>query len=152
MEHAKGTADMQGNLARSKVGIDINKNNAEARTAEGTGEAEYIRQTGMAKGAEVEAIGLARAKGYQAQVDALGSAPTALVNVVTALSEGKAKFVPDILVTGGGNGGAIEGLAAAAMRFLNTNGGNGKRLGLTGATQTPPSTTEPAAETTPRKK
>jgi regulator of protease activity HflC (stomatin/prohibitin superfamily) len=145
MEHAKGTADMQGNLARSKVGIDINKNNAEARTAEGTGEAEYIRQTGMARGAEVEAIGLARAKGYQAQVDALGSVPTALVNVVTALSEGKAKFVPDILVTGGGNGGALEGLAAAAMGFLNTNGGNGKHPGLSGGIAMPPSATESAA-------
>jgi hypothetical protein len=46
------------------------------------------------------------------------------VNVVTALSEGKAKFVPDVLVAGGGNGGAIEGLAATAMRFFG-NGGNG---------------------------
>jgi hypothetical protein len=125
MEQAKGTADMQADLARSKVGIDINKNNAEARTAEGTGEAEYIRQTGTAKGAEVEAIGLARAKGFQAQVDALGSNATALVNVIASLSEGRAKFVPDILVTGGGNGGgALEGLAATAMRFFN--GGNGK--------------------------
>jgi len=125
MEQAKGTADMQADLARSKVGIDINKNNAEARTAEGMGEAEYIRQTGTAKGAEVEAIGLARAKGFQAQVDALGSNATAFVNVVSSLSEGRAKFVPDILVTGGGNGGgALVGLAATAMRFFN--GGNGK--------------------------
>ena len=142
MEHAKGTADMQGNLARSKVGIDINKNNAEARTAEGTGEAEYIRRTGMAKGAEVEAIGLARAKGYQAQVDALGSVPTALVNVVTAMSEGHAKFVPDILVTSGGGGGAFDGLAAAAMRVLNSNGGNGKHPEL--GALVPPKETPPA--------
>jgi hypothetical protein len=125
MEQAKGTADMQQDLARSKVGIDIKKNNAEARTAEGAGEADYIRQTGTARGAEVEAIGLARAKGFQAQVDALGSNATALVNVISSLSEGRAKFVPDILVTGGGNGGgALDGLAATAMRFFN--GGNGK--------------------------
>ena len=127
MEQAKGTADMQADLARSKVGIDIKKNNAEARTAEGTGEAEYIRQTGTAKGAEVEAVGLARAKGFQAQVDALGSTATALVNVISSLSEGKAKFVPDILVTSGGNGGALDGLAATAMRFFGGNGGNGAR-------------------------
>jgi SPFH domain / Band 7 family len=123
MEQAKGTADMQADLARSKVGVDIKKNNAAARVAEATGEAEFIRQTGTAKGAEVEAIGLARARGYRAQVEALGSNATAIVNVVTALAEGKAKFVPDVLVAGGANGGgAFEGLAATAMRFLGNGG------------------------------
>jgi len=39
MEQAKGTADMQADLARSKVGVDIKKNNADARVAEATGEA-----------------------------------------------------------------------------------------------------------------
>ena len=125
MEQAKGTADMQADLARSKVGVDIKKNNASARTAEAGGEAEYIRQTGTARGAEVEAVGLARARGYRAQVEALGSNATALVNVVTALAEGRAKFVPDVLVASGANGGgALEGLAATAMRYLG-NGGNG---------------------------
>ena len=123
MEQAKGTADMQADLARSKVGVDIKKNNADARVAEATGEAEYIRQTGTAKGAEVEAVGLARARGYRAQVEALGSNATAIVNVVAALAEGKAKFVPDVLVAGGSNGnGAIEGLAASAMRFFGSSG------------------------------
>ncbi len=124
MEHSKGTAEMQAELAKSKVGVDIKTNNATARAREGNGEAEYIRLTGTARGAEVEAVGLARAKGYQAQVSALGSTATALVNVIGSLSEGHAKFVPDILVTGGVNGGSsIDGLAATAMRFL---GGPGK--------------------------
>jgi len=56
--------------------------------------------------------------------------------------------VPDILVTGGGNGGALEGLAAAAMGFLNTNGGNGKHPGLTGGSGMPPSATGSAANST----
>ncbi len=124
MEHAKGTADMQADLARSKVGVSIKSNNAEARVAEGNGEAEYIRKTGAAKGAEVEAVGLARAKGFEAQVGALGPNATALVNVINALAEGRAKFVPEILVTSGNGSGAFEGLAAAAMRFF----GNGKPL------------------------
>jgi len=123
MEQAKGTADMQADLARSKVGVSIKKNDADARVAEAGGEAEYIRQTGTAKGAEVEAVGLARAKGFQAQVEALGPNATALVNVIAALAEGRAKFVPDILVTGGSNGGgALDGLAATAMRFLAADG------------------------------
>jgi SPFH domain / Band 7 family len=122
MEQAKGTADMQADLARSKVGVDIKKNNADARVAEAVGEAEYIRQTGTARGAEVEAVGLARARGYRAQVEALGSNATAVVNVVTALAEGKAKFVPDVLVAGGNGNGAIDGLAATAMRFFGNGG------------------------------
>jgi hypothetical protein len=130
MEQAKGTADMQADLARSKVGVDIKKNNADARVAEATGEAEFIRATGSAKGAEVEAIGLARARGYRAQVEALGSNATAIVNVVTALSEGKAKFVPDVLVTGGNGGGALDGLAATAMRFFGNGGNSGAGAAL----------------------
>jgi len=135
MEHAKGTAEMQAELAKSKVGVDIKSNNATARASEGNGEAEYIRLTGTARGAEVEAVGLARARGYQAQVAALGSTATALVNVIGSLSEGHAKFVPDILVTGGGNGGsALDGLAAAAMRFL---GGPGKVVPVPGVAPAP---------------
>ena len=123
MEHSKGTAEMQAELAKSKVGVEIKSNNANARAKEGNGEAEYIRLTGTARGAEVEAVGLARARGYQAQVNALGSNATALVNVIGSLSEGHAKFMPDILVTGGGNGGsAIDALAAAATRFLGSPG------------------------------
>jgi len=118
MEQAKGTADMQAELARSKVGVSIKQNNADARTAEAGGEAEYIRQTGTARGAEVEAVGVARAKGYEAQVRALGAGPTALVNVVTALAEKGAKFVPDVLVSGGNSGAALDGLAATAMKLL----------------------------------
>jgi hypothetical protein len=124
MENSKGTADMQADLAKSKVGVDIKTNDANARTEEARGEAEFIRQTGTARGAEVEAIGLARARGYEAQVRALGSNATALVNVITALADGSMKFVPDILVASGSNGGgALEGLAATAMRYLGGNGG-----------------------------
>ncbi len=119
MEHSKGTADMQADLARSKVGVNIKSNNAEARIAEANGESEYIRKTGAAKGAEVEAVGLARAKGYEAQVQALGANVTALVNVINALAESGARFVPEVLVTSGSNGhGALDGLAATAMQWL----------------------------------
>jgi tripartite-type tricarboxylate transporter receptor subunit TctC len=44
--------------------------------------------------------------------------PTALVNVATVLSDGKAKFMPDVLVAG--SGGSIDGLAAALVKFFNT--------------------------------
>jgi regulator of protease activity HflC (stomatin/prohibitin superfamily) len=116
-EHARGTADMQTELAKSAVGVQIQTNNAEARKAEADGEATYIRQTGAAKGAEIEAVGLARAKGFEAQVHALGSNATALVNTVSSLAERGVKFVPEVLVTNGATGG-IEGLAAELTRFF----------------------------------
>jgi regulator of protease activity HflC (stomatin/prohibitin superfamily) len=118
MEASKGTADMQSDLARSKVGIDIQTNRAAARKAEADGEATYIRETGMAKGAEVEAVGLARAKAYREQVQALGQGPTTLVNAITALAEKNVKVMPEILVAGGGSN-AVDGLAAALMAYLS---------------------------------
>ena len=120
MEQAKGTADMQAELAKSKVGIEIKSNNSNARKAEGDGEAYYIRETGSAKGAEVEAVGLARAKGFEAQVRALGTNATALVNSINALAEKNIRFVPEVLVNSGNAAGAVEGLAAAAMRLLGS--------------------------------
>ncbi len=121
-EQAKGTADMQAELAKSKVGVDIKTNNANARKAEADGEATYIRETGAAKGAEVEAVGMARAKAYKAQVAALGQGPTALVNSVDALSKSGVSFVPQILVAGGGNGGILEALAAQIMGSISRQG------------------------------
>jgi hypothetical protein len=121
MEASKGTADMQAELAKSKVGVDIQTNRALARKAEADGEATYIRETGMAKGAEVESVGLARAKAYREQVEALGKGPTAIVNAVTALAERNAKIMPEILVAGGGGG--LDGLAGALMAYLSKTAG-----------------------------
>jgi regulator of protease activity HflC (stomatin/prohibitin superfamily) len=100
MQQAKGQADMQALLAKSKIGVDIKSNDSAARKAEAEGEAFYVEKTGTAKGAEVRAIGLARAAGFEAQVKALGSNATALLNVATALAEAHVKLVPDVLVTG----------------------------------------------------
>jgi hypothetical protein len=112
LERSKGEADMQGDLARSKVGVDIKTNESTARQAEARGEAAFIRETGAARSAEVEAVGLARARAYTAQVEALGQSGTVLVNALTGLAEKGAKLVPDIVTVGGGSG-AVDALAAA---------------------------------------
>jgi regulator of protease activity HflC (stomatin/prohibitin superfamily) len=131
LEKARGTADMQAELAKAQVSVDINRARANARKAEADGEAAYVEVTGAAEGsrrkaiglgdaAAVEALGLAKAKGYQAQVESLGSGPTAAVALANALSEGKLNVMPEVLVTGGG--GAIEGLAATLMNNMRKNG------------------------------
>jgi hypothetical protein len=120
-EKATGIAGMQAQLAQSAVGVDIKKNNAEARKAEAEGEATYIERTGAAQGAQVRAVGLARAEAYQKQVAALGQGATALVNAIDALVKSNVPFMPNILVAGsGGSGsGVLEGLGALLMRKLN---------------------------------
>jgi uncharacterized membrane protein YqiK len=108
--------------------VDINRARADARKAEADGEAAYVELTGAAEGsrrraiglgdaAATEALGLARAKGYGAQVQSLGAGSTAAVAIANAVSEGGLQVVPEVLVSGGG--GAVEGLAATLMRAMN---------------------------------
>jgi hypothetical protein len=131
MEKAKGTAEMQAQLASAQVGVQIKTNQADARSAEARGEAAYVQLTGeaeasrrqaigLAEARATEALGLARAVGFEAQKDALGGTATALVAVANAVAEGHITVVPEVLVTGGG-GSPIDGLAATLMRYL----GNG---------------------------
>jgi regulator of protease activity HflC (stomatin/prohibitin superfamily) len=115
MEQSKGVAEMQSELARSRVGVEIKSNDAEARKREAEGEAAFIRETGAAHGAEVEAVGLARARAYAEQVRALGPGATTLVNLAGALADSKNRFVPEVLV---GQGGSLEGLAATITHLL----------------------------------
>jgi len=119
MEKTKGEADMQTELAKSTVRVEITKNLADARKNEADGEAEYLQKVGTAKGAEVRAVGMARAEAYERQVRALGPMPTALVNAVTALAEKQLKFVPDVLVAG--SGGSLDGLAGVLMNYLQSD-------------------------------
>jgi regulator of protease activity HflC (stomatin/prohibitin superfamily) len=126
MEKAKGTADMQAQLAAAQVSVEIKSNQAQAREAEAGGDAAYVRLTGLAEAdrtqavglAEAkatEALGLARAAGYTAQRAAIGDMPTALVAIANAVAEGDLKIVPEVLVTGGSS---LDGLAATLMRSL----------------------------------
>jgi hypothetical protein len=72
-EKAIGRADKQRELASAEIEVDIKKNRAEARKKEEDGEAYYVAETGRAKGAEVEAVGLARAKALQGTDGSPGS-------------------------------------------------------------------------------
>ena len=128
MEKAKGTADMQG-AARDRAGQRARSSRTEAertRQAEAQGEAAYVELTGRGRGdpgrgdrsreaqGATEALGVARATGFEAQKEALGETATALVAVANAVAEGHITVVPEVLVTGGG--GSFEGLAATLMR------------------------------------
>jgi hypothetical protein len=116
VKKATGQVEMQEALAKSEISIEVEQNNAKAKIAKADGEAKYISETGKAQAAEVEAVGLAKAKAYAQQVSALGKMATAIVNVADSLAKGGVKIVPDVLVAGGGN--ALEALAATFTNKL----------------------------------
>jgi hypothetical protein len=119
-EKAAGLGDAQRELAKSEVGVKIKENNALARKAEADGEATFTEKTGAARGAEVRAVGLARAEAYDRQVQALGPTATALVNVIDALSRISQPIVPEVLVSGGSS---LDALAGTLVK--NVLGGQG---------------------------
>jgi uncharacterized membrane protein YqiK len=135
LEQQRGVADMQSQLAQANVSVDIERSRAEAARARAEGEAAVITLTGAAEATRTEAIGhatasaeealgVARAKGFDAQRKAIGSEQTALVAALREVGSGHVKIVPDIQV-GGGEGGVIGGLGALLMRNLASEDGNG---------------------------
>lgn len=143
LEQQRGVADMQAELAQANVSIDIERSRAEAASARAEGDASVITTTGRAEAtrtrdigdasaAAEEALGLARAAGFDAQRKAIGAEQTAMVAALREIGTGHVKIVPDIQV--GSEGGVLGGLGAILMRTLATNhnemgNGSGDRSG-----------------------
>jgi uncharacterized membrane protein YqiK len=136
LEQQRGVADMQAQLAQANVSIDIETANAQAARARAQGQADVITTTGgaeatrtralgEAEAAAEQALGLARAKGFNAQRQAIGAAQTALVAALHEVASGDVKIVPDVQV-GAEAGGVIGGLGALLMRSLS-DGGDARR-------------------------
>ena len=121
LEQARGKADMQSELARSSIGIDIAKNKAQGVQAEADGKSYRLEKVGRASAVKTEADGLAIAKGLEAQQLAVGKDQTAIINVVRALSAGTQRFMPENLALTlgeGGLGGSLNALVPLIMRRL----------------------------------
>ena len=112
LEQSRGRADMQSELARSSVGIDIARNKAQGVEAEADGESYRLEKVGRASAVKTEADGLAVAKGLEAQQLAIGKDQTALINTVRALADGHQRFMPQNLALTLGEGGLSGNLAA----------------------------------------
>jgi regulator of protease activity HflC (stomatin/prohibitin superfamily) len=120
LEASRGRADMQTDLAKSTIGIDIAKNRAEAVKAEADGESYQLTNVGRARAVETEAQGIAVAKGLEAQQQAIGKDQTTVVNVTKALAAGSQRFIPENLALSlGGDGGlGLNSLTPLLMRWL----------------------------------
>ena len=114
LEQQRGVADMQGaagpgqRVGRHREGQGRRPPapgpRARPRSSPTTGNAEATRTQaiGEATASAEEALGLARAKGFDAQRQAIGSEQTALVAALREVGAGHVKIVPDIQVGGGG--------------------------------------------------
>ena len=125
LEAARGRADMQSELAKSSVGIDVAKNKAAGVQAEADGESYRLEKVGRASAVKTEAEGLAIAKGLEAQQAAVGKNQTAVINAIRELSAGGQRFMPENLALNlgeAGLGASLNALVPLAMRRLSDGG------------------------------
>jgi uncharacterized membrane protein YqiK len=138
LENATAQADMQKKVVESERGVEISKNLADAaiKAAEGEAkatelradgtakatklnadaDAERERKTGIAKADVILAQGEATAKSYKLSVDAMGPVFGQL-KIVEQIAENHIKLIPDVLISGGGQGGNsnIENLLGLSL-------------------------------------
>lgn len=137
LERETSVANMQGEVVRSEQMVAISAKNALAVEGTARGEAARVRlqadaeahamrqraeaqaaATRLAGDAEAEAtraIGAAKAEAYKVGVDAMGNAAFTSVQLATILGEHGVKLVPDIAVSGGGEGGGLASVMVAKL-------------------------------------
>lgn len=107
-------ADIQQDLVKSEQGVKIAELKANARVKEATGEAESIRVTGNAK-----------AEAYKAGVEALGSQGYTGLQLMQIIGDRNVRVVPDVAVSGNGNGGGLVDGLLGMMLWNQTGKSNG---------------------------
>lgn len=118
LEAARGRADMQTDLAKSSVGIEIARNRASGVQAEADGESYRLEKVGRASAVKTEAEGLAVAKGFEAQQQAVGKDQTAIINAVRELANGVQRFMPETLALNIGDSSLPAGVNALAPLLM----------------------------------
>ena len=138
VQEQKARADQQVQVVAAKLSIEMAADRAESarREAEGVRDSTKTRADGDADA--VRKVGEATADAYLAQAKVVGPERLAILKVLEEVSDGKVKITPDVMVSGGGDGGPGGGLFNAWLATTlgpkldipeNTdkNGGNGAR-------------------------
>jgi uncharacterized membrane protein YqiK len=157
LERQRGEADMQADLVKAQVTVDIERSNAEAVKARAAGkageittvakaEAEKIEVTTAAEAKGIKAKGQAQAEVYDLQAKAIGPERAAAVAVAHELAEGGVNITPQTVVGGsdlGLLGGAMTGVLAKALADKkadkNSDGQRGDGLVVTAVPDSPAS-------------
>jgi len=83
---------------------------SEAIKLRAAAEAEQITLTGNAEAGKILAVGKSTAEAYELAVKAIGGDNFTKYKITEELAKGNVKLIPDVLIGGNGNGGAMEGL------------------------------------------
>jgi regulator of protease activity HflC (stomatin/prohibitin superfamily) len=148
LERQRGEADMQADLIKAEVTVDIERSNAEAVKARAEGraaeittvakaEAQQIEVTTAAEAKGIKAKGQAQAEVYDLQAKAIGPERAAAVAVAHELAEGGVNITPQTVVGGsdlGLLGAAMTGVLAKALTDKKTDGQRPEELVVTAAT------------------
>lgn len=115
LQEKTSRAAKQKDVIDAKLKIDIETDNAEAlrRGAEGIRDSTKYKADGEAYAQEQ--VGTGTAKAYQAQADVIGADKLALIKIMTEVSTGNVKIVPDFLISGEAQGGNIFNTWMATM-------------------------------------
>src|SRR5262245_21137366 len=123
LERETAVANLQGEVVRSEQMVRVASQNAlaAAETAKGEanavrlraeGDAAAVRTRGEGEAASIRAVGAAKADAYRQGIEAVGAGGYTAMQLAGILGENKVKLVPDIAVSGDGNG---SGALASAM-------------------------------------
>lgn len=145
LEKETAIADIQKQIVQADQGVQIAERIADAAVKKAEGDAASVRLNAAAEaertrviaeaearritvtgGAEAEkilAIGKANAEAYQLQVDAMGGDNFTRTKIAEIIGRDRVKVMPDILITGGadGGGGPLAGLLG--MKLMEELGG-----------------------------
>lgn len=168
LREAEAVAEQQSLLTKSKIQIDVERNNGAALASKAEQEAnqiialakanaEKVKMEGDADATKESAVGLARAKAIDAQVKAYGGAQFRVMQEITdklsdAIKTTKVDIVPKTVVNMGGAGGSSESTGGTSnmmdilLKFLTID-----RLGVSLRDITEPAEAEQAEEAAPVK-
>ena len=88
----------------------------------GNAEAERTRVTGEAEASKILAIGKSNAEAYEQQVKAIGGNGFVQMKVAEIIGEKGVKIIPDVLITGGGEGGGSNVIDLLGLKLLESWG------------------------------
>ncbi len=141
LERETSIANMQGEVVRSEQMVAISEKNALAMAETAKGEAMAMRVkaeaqavatrvSGEASADATRQMGAAKAEAYRSGVLAMGNEAFTAIQLAGILGQHNVKLVPDIAMSGGGEGGS-SGLAMAMVaKILKGNGAAPKAQSL----------------------
>ena len=159
LEKQTAIADIQKQIVQADQGVQIAERVADAAVKKAAGdaasiklnaaaeaervkvtadaEARRIALTGNAEAEKILAIGKANAESYQLQVNAMGGDNFTRTKIAEIIGKDKVKVMPDILITGGGDGsnGALSGLLG--MKLMEELGGKTTPAPIPSSSATP---------------